>query len=57
MILLIEGGDVVELLCECVLGCVVVEDVFKLGINEVLVECNVFLDEVLVDMFEVNLVD
>lgn len=57
MILLIEGGDVVELFCECVLGCVVVEDVIKFGIDEVLVECNVLLDEVLVDMFEVNFVD
>lgn len=45
MIFLIEGGDVVEFLGECVLGCVVVQDVFKLGMDEVIVLAGILIDE------------
>lgn len=53
MILIVEGGDVVELLKDCVLGCVVVEDVFLLGNDEdLIVICNILLDEVWVVKLE-----
>lgn len=57
MKLFIEGGDVVEVFCECVFGCVVVEDVLIFGINEVFVECNIMFDEKLCDFLEEYLVD
>lgn len=57
MMLVIEGGDVKELLCDCVLGCVIVEDVLKLGIVDILVLCNMLLYEYWCDLLEVNFVD
>lgn len=57
MILVIEGGDVKELLCDCVLGCVIVEDVLKLGIVDIFVLCNMLLYEQWCDLLEENFVD
>ena len=57
MMPLIEGGDVVEPLRERVLGRVIVEDVCKVGSDEVLVEAGTLLDESLVDVLEEESVD
>lgn len=57
MLLYIEGGDVVELFGECVFGCVIVCDVFKLGSDEVIVLVGILIDEKWVDFFEVMSVD
>lgn len=57
MILYIEGGDVKVVLIELVLGCVVLEDIFKLGIDEVLIFCNILLDEKWCKVINDNFVD
>lgn len=48
----IEGGDVVEPLRERVLGRVVVEDVYDLKTNEIIIPQSTLLDESLVDILE-----
>lgn len=57
MMFYIEGGDVKVVLIEFVLGCVVVEDVLKFGIEEVLILCNILIDEKWCQIMEENLVD
>lgn len=57
MMFYIEGGDEKVLLCELVLGCVVVEDVLKLGLEEVLILCNILIDEKWCDVIDENFVD
>jgi DNA-directed RNA polymerase subunit beta' len=53
----IEGGDVVEPLCERVLGRVVAEDVYSPLTKEVLVPAGTLLDEELVELIESSSVD
>ncbi len=54
---LIEGGDVVEPLCDRVLGRVVAENVFKRGIAAPIVKAGILLDEEWVELLEKEGVD
>ena len=54
---LIEGGDVVEPLCDRVLGRVVADNVFKRGVEEPIVKAGTLLDEKWVERIEQEGID
>lgn len=52
MKVLVEGGEVVEVLCDCIFGCVVVVDVVNLEMQEMLYELGMLFDEMVVEEIE-----
>ena len=53
MKVIVQGGVIIVSFGECILGCIVVEDIVDLKINEVFIVEGMLFDEVMVVVIEV----